>query len=167
MDLVHIDERKWPDRIHWQLYAHQLCEDEHGTWLYVPQGTTAKRGEEAPLRIPHGFVMLVPNGEPWLVEYYWDHPAHPLYINIGTIPEWHGDRVTQVDLDLDVVRRADGSVSVLDEDEFAEHSERFGYPPELMKLARTATDRAVRLLATGAEPFGTAAAPWLRLAEHG
>lgn len=35
-----------------------------------------------------------------------------------------------VDLDLDVVRRFDGSAEILDEDEFAEHQVRYGYPPE-------------------------------------
>ena len=43
--------------------------------------------------------------------------------------------MTAVDLDLDVVRRTDGTVYVDDEDEFAEHRVSFGYPPEVVELA--------------------------------
>jgi uncharacterized protein len=43
-----------------------------------------------------------------------------------------------VDLDLDVVRRFDGSAEILDEDEFAEHQARYGYPPEVTGHAERA-----------------------------
>ncbi len=153
--------------MHWQFDAQRLGEDEHGVWLFVAQGTTARRGEEAPLSIPYGFAMLVPLGEPWLVEFYWDHPKHPVYVNIGTHPVWHGDRVSQIDLDLDVIRTPDGEVFVLDEDEFAEHQIRHHYPQHLITGARAATERAVELLTARAEPFAGAADPWLRAAQLG
>ena len=147
--------------------AHRLGDDEHGVWLHVPQGTLARRGEEAPLHVPYGFVMLVPDGDPWLVEFYWDNPSHPVYVNIGTPPEWHGDRVTHVDLDLDVIRKPDGGIEILDEDEFADHQVRFEYPPQLVRSARAAADRAVELLTAAVEPFGVASQQWLRIAERG
>ncbi len=127
----------------------------------------ARRGAEAPLGIPYGFVMLVPEREPWLVEFYWDHPEHPVYVNIGTVPVRYGDRVIQIDLDLDVVRRPDGTVVVLDEDEFAEHRAQYKYPQNLAAGARAATHRALALLTGRLEPFGIAAKPWLRMAKRG
>lgn len=165
MTLVHIDERKWPDRLHWQFSAERLGVDDHGVWLLVPSDTIAQRGKEAPRRIEAGFVLLVPN-DCWIAEFYWDHPSHSVYVNIGTPPVWNGDRVTQVDLDLDVVRNLDGSVEVLDEDEFADHQVRYEYPQKLIDQARSATDLAVQLLQSGVEPFGGAFKRWMKLTGH-
>ena len=50
-----------------------------------------------------------------------------------------------VDLDLDVVRRrATGTVELRDEDEFAEHRARFGYPDDLVANAEAAAKLLVR-----------------------
>lgn len=167
MTLVHIDERKWPDRLHWQMKMHRLGEDEHGVWLYAPPDTIAQRGHEPPRTIEAGFVMLVPVDERWIAEFYWDHPWQEVYVNIGTIPAWDGDRVQQVDLDLDVARTLDGSIVVLDEDEFLDHQVRYAYPDDLIAAARAATERAVALLSSGVEPFDAASLPWLRMIGSG
>ncbi len=167
MATVHIAERKWPDRLHWQFDVQRLGEDEHGVWLYAPPGTVAQRGHDQPREIETGFVIAVPKAEHWIAEFYWDHPRHSVYVNIGSIPEWDGDRMTQIDLDLDVVRNLDGSVEVLDEDEFADHQVRYEYPDDLIAATRAATDRAVELVSAGLEPFGVAATRWLRAAGHG
>ncbi len=167
MSLVHVDERKWPDQLHWQYEAQRLGEDEHGVWLHVPRGTIANRGDQPPLAVPYGFVTLVPGGAWWLGEFYWDNPRHSVYVNIGTPPEWHGDRVTQVDLDLDVIRRPDGTVETVDEDEFLDHQVRFAYPQELIAATRVATAAAAELLIAGIEPFGIASRRWLEVAGHG
>jgi len=159
--MVHIDERKWPDHIHWQFDALPLGEDEHGAWLHVPSGTIAKRGDDPSGPIESGFVLLVPVTGWWLVEFYVDHPWHEVYVNIGTPPKWDADSVRQVDLDLDVVRKSDGGVVVLDEDEFIENQVRYGYPDELIRDARTATDSAVDLVGRREEPFGTASLRWI------
>ena len=164
---VHIDERKWPDRLQWQFEAQRLGEDDHGVWLYAPPDTIARRGLEPPRPIVTGFVVLIPQDEHWLAEFYWDHPRHSVYVNIGTPPQWAGDRVTQVDLALDGVRSFAGSVEVLDEDEFLDHQVRYEYPQDLIDATRAATNRAVELMTAGAEPFGIAAEHWLALAGHG
>ena len=161
MNLVHLDERKWPDRLHWQFDVSRLGEDAHGVWLYAPPDTIAQRGHEPPRQIESGFVLLIPPDEWWIVEFYWDHPWHSVYVNIGTPPAWDGDRVTQVDLDLDVARLLDGSVKVLDEDEFMDHQVRYAYPEDLIVSARAAAKRAAALLAGREEPFGVASQRWL------
>ncbi len=166
-ELIHVDERKWPDLEHWQFDARRLGDDEHGTWLYVPRATVARRGRERPRQLATGFVLCVPAHAWWLAEFYWDHPWHEVYVNIGTPPTWGTGRVRQVDLDLDVVRRVDGTVEILDEDEFQEHQFELEYPPEVIDGARTATDLAVRMLRRGDEPFGGASAHWIRIAGQG
>ncbi|MCP3995241.1 MAG: DUF402 domain-containing protein [bacterium] len=144
----------------------RLGEDEHGVWLYAPADTIAQRGHEPPRQIEAGFVLLVPEDEWWIAEFYWDHPWHSVYINIGTPPVCDGDRVSQVDLDLDVARLLDGSVKVLDEDEFLEHQVRYEYPVELIATTREVTERAVRLVAERVEPFGNASVRWMNAAGH-
>ena len=75
-------------------------------------------------------VLLVPRGRGMTAMFYTEHPeqAFELYVDITTPPVWDGDHVTAVDLDLDVIRRFDGSWYVDDEDEFAEHQVGYGYP---------------------------------------
>jgi uncharacterized protein len=164
---IHVDERKWPDRLHWQYDAVRLGDDEHGVWLHVPENTVARRGHEPPRQLETGFVGLAPSEDWWIVEFYWDHPWHEIYVNIGTPPEWDNGRLRQIDLDLDVVRKADGSVEVLDEGEFAEHQVEYRYPSHLVASARTATERAVLMLQGRHEPFDAAARRWIRLAGNG
>lgn len=156
--------RKWPNQPHWRFDARLLGEDEHGTWLYAPRETIIQRGDELPRELGSSFVSLVPDDARWIVEFFWDHPWHAVYVNIGTPPTWNGDRVTQIDLDLDVVRTLDGDVRVLDEDEFAEHQVRYGYPGDLINSAVAATARAVDMVERAVEPFGAASSRWVDLA---
>ncbi len=160
------DGRKWPNRVHWQFMMRWLGEDRYGTWLAVPAGTTVRRGNDAPRLLADGFVSLIPPGAWWTAEFYSSHPLHQVYVNIGTPCEWHGDRVRQVDLDLDVIRTFGGSVETLDEDEFAEHQVRFRYPRRLVDGARAAATQAAVLLREGTEPFGTTFERWLAVAWH-
>ena len=57
--------------------------------------------------------------------------------------------VTAVDLDLDVVRGWTGRVWVDDEDEFADHRVRFGYPADVVRMAAPSCE-AVRTDVAGA-----------------
>ncbi len=140
--------------------------DEHGTWLHVPAGTVARRGHEPPRRLETGFVMCVPPAAWWLVEFYWYHPQRAVYVNIGTPPVWHGSWVSQVDLDLDVVRNLDGSVVTLDEDELIVNQRQLGYPAELIMRARAAANLAARMLRANEEPFAGAASRWIETARQ-
>ncbi len=162
--LIHIDERKWPDRPHWQMYGKRLGDDEHGAWLYIASGAIVRRGLEPPIALPCGLVMLIPRQEWWIVEFYVDHPSYLLYANIGTPPVWDGAHVTQIDLDLDVVRNPDGSIDVLDEDEFADHQMRYDYPQGLVDGARAATDQAAAMLEARSEPWAETLDHWLGVA---
>ena len=70
-------------------------------------------------------------------------------------------RVDAVDLDLDVATTWDGRTEVLDEDEFALHSTRFGYPAEVVTRAREEVAAVVSAIEQPAEPFATVAEHWL------
>ena len=85
------------------------------------------------------YVGLFAFGEPWWVAYFNAEPASTeIYCDVATPPQWDDDQeeVTMTDLDLDVVRSAGNrQVLLLDEDEFAEHQVRYGYPREVIRQA--------------------------------
>ncbi|MEN8041358.1 MAG: DUF402 domain-containing protein [Actinomycetota bacterium] len=160
-----MDQRKWPDREHWQFPMRYRGEDEHGCWYYVAPDTSVHRGDEPARPMGDSLVVLVPDNQWWIVEFTWDNPQHTVYVNIGTPVERHGDRITTFDLDLDVVRELDGSVLVIDEDEFAAHQVEYAYPQRLIDGARSAADQAAQMLREGIEPFGSAPDQWIALAQ--
>lgn len=149
--------QKWPDSDHWEFDALWLGADAVGTWLGVPEGTWIAR----PARGFHAacdHVVLVPHDDWWLATFYDDDPRRPVdtYIDITTPAEWSEDAVTCVDLDLDVVRRTDGSAFIDDEDEFAEHSP--AYPYEVVRAARSTADGILGVIEADAAPFNRASA---------
>ncbi len=160
-DPVHIDFRKWPDKLHWQFTMRRLGEDEHGLWLWAPPGTPAQRGHEEPKSFRSTAIKLVTPDRWWTA--IWNHRSrHELYVDIATPVQWDGDRATFIDLDLDVTRYRDsGDVAVLDEDEFDEHRVQYGYPPNIVDKARTATARVAIEVERRIEPFGEVAGNWM------
>jgi hypothetical protein len=122
-------------------------------------GTTARRGIEPSGSLGIGFIQLIPSDEWWIAEFYTNHPRVTVYVNIGTPPLWDGDRVHQVD--LDVIRKLDGTVAVLDECELVVHQVRYRYPPDLIASALAAGETAVDRVRNREGPLGGAADGWI------
>ena len=155
---------KYDGSLHWHQTMLYLGEDEHGIWLGARSGATAQRGNEPPIRFEAPSVQLIPVGGPWWTAVFNDAPARvEVYCDISTPAQWRGpDEVTMIDLDLDVVRvREDHRVFVDDEDEFAEHQVRYGYPPEVISQAEEAADWLLTSVTAGVEPFGSVSQAWL------
>lgn len=165
LDEIQIDMRKWPNRLHWQYRARRLGEDEHGVWAYVAPGTEARRGDDPPAPLPAGFMLLIPTNRWWVIEFYRHHAWCEIYVNIGTPPVWEATTVRQVDLDLDVVLKVDGTIAVLDEDEFNEHQILYSYPTRIIKEASRAAAAATAVLQRRSEPIASVAAAWWVLAD--
>ncbi|WLQ68112.1 MULTISPECIES: DUF402 domain-containing protein [Streptomyces] len=162
---VLVEVRKYDGRLSGRWTAARLGEDEHGVWLGTPQGapTTSDSGDWA-ARFAH--VVLVPRDAWWMASFC-AAPGPEVYCDVCTVPRWseHGTVLRLVDLDLDVVRPHGGDVHVEDEDEFAEHRVRHGYPDSVVTHARQTCawlTGAVRR-DDGAEPFTSAYRPWLAL----
>lgn len=170
---------KWGGRPHWEYDTRYLGEDEHGDWIGSPPGTFLSRPGRA-YDAEHAFVCLVPRpgaggGAAWVATFNGDGDAIKIYVDMSSVPVWtHPDdadggpdgvtRVTAVDLDLDVVRRADGEpVYVDDEDEFAEHQVAYGYPSEVVSLAEESAAWVFGEVVAGRAPFDDETpARWLR-----
>ncbi len=158
---VDVDFKKWGDRQHWRFTAQLLGSDEFGTWVGAPGGVpyTGPRGSGV---FEPAFVQLFPRDE-WFVAVWNATGDLELYVDVVTPPVWPTpDHVTMVDLDLDVIRRRDGSVFIDDEDEFEEHRVLYAYPNDVVTRARETGAELMEAVAHRREPFGDASAPWMR-----
>ena len=159
---------KWDGTPHWAFDMERLGEDVHGLWLSAAAGTDLRRGTEPSISAKHGFVKVVTPGQWWTAlwnEGPWsDGRSIRTYVDVITPAVWDGDTVRMVDLDLDVVRRSDGTVEVDDEEEFDEHRVAMAYPDHIVDKARTETARLAIAVERGIEPFGSAGDRWLEVA---
>ena len=156
---------KWGNRPHWQMEAILLGSDEHGDWLGFRRGTTMSRPGREFVSV-NDQVGLVPYRSGWMATFHGAGGEVRTYVDITTVPAWDGNVVRAVDLDLDVVERIDGSVHVDDEDEFADHRVRFGYPQRVVELATANRDLVVDALTSRAAPFDGTCERWLAVLAH-
>ena len=90
------------------------------------------------------------------------HPLDPVVdVDIVLPVQWVDTLLEEVDLELDVLRFADGSIRVRDQDTFAEVRRAWAMPEELANRAETTCAQVRTLVAQHAEPFGDAGRAWL------
>jgi hypothetical protein len=166
--IVDLDLRKWGGRPHYRHAAELLGSDEHGTWLGVRAGTPFT-GPNGLGEMPGAFVLAVRDDAWWFPSFWEPGPGldFEVYVDVTTLPRWLNDgHLTAIDLDLDVIRRVDGTVFLDDEDEFEEHLVLFGYPDVVIDKARTTARWLMDAVASEREPFGSASRRWMeRLVE--
>ena len=163
---VRVVYTKYDGSLHWHYTMRYLGEDTHGVWLGAPGGTPSQRGSEPPIILEQPWVQLIPAGDQWWSAVFNGEPAATeIYCDIGTPARWvDSAEVTMVDLDLDVVRRrADHQVLLLDEDEFAAHQIRYGYPAEVIRQAAQAAAWLLAAVSAGGEPFASDHLGWLEM----
>ena len=154
---VEIRFTKWGGKRHWHYHLESLGTDQYGWWLGGRAGIPVQRGDEEPMVQPHDFVVLVPAEGRWIAN--WNEATDTaIYVDVATTPVQLADAVEAVDLDLDVVRLRDGTVQVLDEDEFAEHQLLYGYPADVIAQAEATTAELVARITAATEPFGAVGA---------
>jgi hypothetical protein len=168
-DAVRMVLTKWGDRPHWEFDATYLGSDEHGDWIGIAAGSYMSRpGME--LHSTWDQVGLVPAAGPdheraWLATFHAEGNPVRTYVDMTTAPCWDGSVVRAVDLDLDVIlveeTPGERRVFVDDEDEFAEHQVRFGYPAEIVTLASETSARILAAVDERRPPFDGSASAWL------
>jgi uncharacterized protein len=151
---VHLRFTKWGGGPHWEFAATVIDEDEHGIWVYSTPGTRVTRpGHD--FAAPVDWVSLLPHERPWAASFY-ESPGHTrIYVDMCTVPVWDDAVVTMVDLDLDVILLAEGSLILDDEDEFDEHRVALAYPQDVVELARQSAQQVLTAVGDGVEPFLT------------
>jgi len=160
---------KWGGGPHWAFDLVYLGADEFGQWAGGPAGLPMARpgwsttaDTDGVLCFAHvsGFVATInaDAGDPTAVE---------VYVDISTPPVWNRDpdtgiaQVRMIDLDLDVVRRFDGTLFIDDEDEFAEHQVSLGYPAAVVAAAQRDCGAVFDTVRRDAGPYGEVARRWL------
>ena len=165
---VRVVYRKHDGSLHWHLWTRWLGADEYGVWTGAARPTVIRKGDGPPVTLDYASIMLFPR-EAWWTASFNDAPATTeIYCDITTPARWPSEReVTMVDLDLDVSRTRAGEVRVHDEDEFACHRVRYGYPADVITAAMSAADWLRRALTGNLEPFATAYRSYLALISDG
>lgn len=161
---------KYDGSPHWEYDLVVVGVDRYGVWLGGRPGDLCRRVGRVIDPQVH-WVTLIPTRGAWVATF--NEPGGPLgagvYVDITDTPRWRaattargpGLHITCADLDLDVVRRFSGECYIDDEDEFADHTVRFGYPLGLVATARNTADRLYERMCGGAEPFGAVGPAWL------
>ncbi|MFG1807240.1 DUF402 domain-containing protein [Streptomyces sp. NPDC049040] len=163
--LVQVNYRKYDGSLHWNLRMHRLGEDEHGTWLGLPAGGVMRKGNDPEVAIAEAHVLLFPRVAWWTAAFNAAPRSTRIYCDITTPPRWPSpDEVTMVDLDLDVLLKRDDPAPILvDEDEFAEHQVRYGYPADVVTAAEESAGWLMDAVAGARGPFGGAHEAWLSM----
>ncbi len=155
--------RKFDGALHWHLPMRYLGEDEHGIWTGMPAGGIMQRGSEPPIELAYSHVGLFPHDAWWTAWFNGEPRRSEIYCDVTTPPQWPAPtEVTMIDLDLDVIRdRASGTVRLMDEDEFAEHTVRYGYPEDIVAQATSTAKWLTDAITSGLEPFASVYRSWL------
>jgi len=155
---ITINYRKYDGSLHWHTELTYLGEDEHGVWLGSPPGGQWRRADGPWVPVDRDRLLVVPRDRWWTARFNNDLNYHTaIYADVTMVPVWlSADELDIVDLDLDVVRATGtGEVRLLDEDEFAEHQIRYGYPQEVIDAARASAKWLIAAMTAGDEPFGS------------
>lgn len=100
------------------------------------------------------------------IEYYWldrwynvfrflneDGSTRLWYCNINTPPQFEGDTLSYIDLDIDILVQPDLSFQVLDDDEFETNAKLYGYSDEEKSYAHSAVNELIAMIAQRDFPF--------------
>jgi protein associated with RNAse G/E len=157
MDKINLISKKYDGSLRDTAEAFLIARDEETVVLLQPPGTPEyvyrrQRWETA----PDGLLMLFFTNRWYNVWHIADQHSHlnHIYANIARPARWVDSSTLEwVDLDLDIRVHLDGSIVLLDEEEFLENQLRMGYPPDVVTQARSATQEALDLCQQGCYPF--------------
>jgi len=75
------------------------------------------------------------------------------YCNVASPPYQSGNVITYIDYDLDVIRMPDGSMHVVDQEEYDQHKVNYHYSDMVDRKVRDGLDLLVERVSQGTAPF--------------
>jgi uncharacterized protein len=105
------------------------------------------------------FVKLIPEGTFWTACFQSSDPI--VDVDVVMPVRWLDGAVEEIDLELDVVRSADGRVSVRDQKEFDRVRKEHWMPDDISTQAEATCEQIRTLVESGSEPFGNVGREWL------
>jgi protein associated with RNAse G/E len=119
--------------------------------------------------VRHDSLGTIPKGTR-TIEYYWldcwhnifqflkaDGSTRVWYCNVNTPPQFSGNVLSYIDLDIDILVQPDLSYQVMDLDEFEVNAKHYGYSDEVSSRALRSVDELVSMIDTRQFPFSQAA----------
>jgi hypothetical protein len=151
---------KWPRRPTTTASGYLLGEDKFGRWLGFKCGDPWRTADRSRAGVFEGsFVKLVPSGTYWTACF---NPIDPLIdVDIVLPVHWSGNILEEIDLELDILRSADGSVRVRDRNAFARVRAEWSMAEEIAAEAEATCAKVCALVERGADPFGGIGQRWL------
>jgi len=158
---------KNPDILHWGFSGYRLGGDEFGHWVGLPEGSQRWKGVTPHRSTGENAVQCFPHDGWWVLHYNGPVREVSAFVDITTQPKLGDGRIEMIDLDLDFLLSRDGTVELVDEDEFEVNQKELGYSQEMIERASAETGRLADLLHRREEPFFDVAASWLGVVASG
>ncbi len=125
--------------------------------IVVPRGTLVYGGDKRRIEEATDTSTELYFTDRWYNVWHFDAARAPhwnlWYANVSLPATFDGEVLQWVDLDIDLRQYGDGSIVVLDEDEFEVNRRAMSYPDDVVEQALAARDEMLRLAETGAFPF--------------
>jgi len=141
---------------------------QHRRWrgrLAEQQGSLIVLHAEFDVDVSHHLLGEIKRGTR-LIEYFWLHRWYNVfrflnddgatrlfYCNVNKPPEFDGQVLSYIDLDIDMIVRPDFSYEILDSDEFEANSKLYGYSADELQQATEALKQLVSLIELRQFPF--------------
>lgn len=142
-------------RLNWDLPGYLLALRDGRATVAHPRGTVLQREGQVVGRIRHRAVVnylwsnrwygIFDNAEPRGVRHW--------YGNVQTPAVLHGDVISYIDLELDVVLEPGAPPRLVDDDEFLEACVRMRYPAEIVEGAWAGSACLLRIFAGDVDAF--------------
>ena len=158
--MIEIRNLKWPRREPRVSMGQFLGEDGFGRWVGLTEGDPWRAADGTPSgAFRSSFVLVVPRAAYWTACF---HPRDPVVdVDIVLPANWVDDVLDLVDLELDVLRSADGRVQVRDQNEFERTRATWAMPDDIAARAESTCEQIRDLVERHAEPFGSVGLVWL------
>jgi hypothetical protein len=158
--VIEVRSFKWPCRPTVVAVACLLGEDVFGRWLGIARGNPWWAADRSHFGVfEMSFVKVVPGGTFWTACF---NPVDPVVdVDIVLPVRWSDGALEEVDLELDVLRSADGSVRMRDREAFDRVRKTWAMPSDVAAQAEETCERVRALVELGAEPFGDVGRVWL------
>ena len=139
-------------------YEATLLDQQDGlVRLLVPRGTPIHGGDGRRSARATDSATELYFTDRWYNVWHFDSPRAPYwnlwYANVALPATFDGETLQWVDLDIDLRQYMDGSIVVLDEDEFEVNRRAMPYPDDIVDHALAARDEMLQLAETGVFPF--------------
>lgn len=163
MKKVRLETFKYPSQPRYHFPVSVVEDKPEQLMLYSGPGTPVYVGKEDTTVSSHNHNLTFL----WPDRYYnailfWkpDWTFDCYYVNLALPHQWDGELCTYIDLELDVALFPDGTIKILDEDEYEESKILYNYPRELIAKIDQSAREVVQLMERRAFPFDSSLINW-------